>query len=80
MSLNPVPVGDAIAAFVQANKPADGTPVTTSQLQYIWEGIVTIIYNDLKANLSVTPGSFTVHGVKSGPDTVTVSGVSGPAT
>lgn len=53
MALNPIPVGQAIAAFMQANKPTDGTPVTTTELEDIWIGVMTIIYNDIKANGTV---------------------------
>lgn len=79
MALNPTPVGDAIAAFVQSVAPAPGTPITTVQLQQLWEGIVKIIYDDLKANLQVNPGTFAVSGVMAGGDTVAVLGEGGPA-
>lgn len=72
MALNPIPVGDAIADFVQSVKPAAGSPVTDAQLKVIWEGIVTIIYNDLKANMEVLPGSFTTPSGN-------VTGLGGPA-
>lgn len=71
MPLNPVPVGDAIANLVQSSKPADGVPITINQLKTLWEGIVTIIYNDLKANAQVQPGTF-ANGA--GP----VGGLGGP--
>lgn len=71
--LNPIPVGDAIASFIQSNKPTDGVPVTIAQLQSLWEGIITIIYNDLKANAQVAPGSFTAPS-GGGP----VTGLGGP--
>lgn len=74
MALNPTPVGDAIAAFVQTVKPVAGSPVTDAQLRVIWEGIVTIIYNDLKANLQLAPGSFNAPN-GGGP----VTGLGGPA-
>lgn len=79
MALNPIPVGDAIAAFIQANGPGSGSPVTEDQLKVIWEGIVTIIYDDLKANLGVLAGSFVVAGVTAGPNTIPITGLGGPA-
>ena len=75
MALNPNPVGSAIAAYIQANKPSPGTPVTDAQLTSLWEGIMTIIYNDLKANAQVAPGSFvSPPGTSCGP----ISGLGGP--
>lgn len=47
MALNPTSTGTSIAAYVQSNKPDDGTPVTDTQLQNLWIGIMTIIYNDI---------------------------------
>jgi len=79
MPLNPIPVGDSIAAFVKANAPAPGTPVSDSQLKMLWEGIMNIIYSDLQANMGVNPGSFVVAGVMPGGATVPVTGVGGPA-
>lgn len=57
MALNPNPIGIAIANYFVAQKPADGTAVTTAQLQAIWEGVMTLIYNDIKANMEVLPAS-----------------------
>lgn len=74
MALNPVPVGDAIATLVQSTAPAPGTKITDAELKAMWEGIVTIIYNDLKANMQVLPGSF-VAPSGGGP----VTGLGGPA-
>ena len=79
MGLNYKPVGDAIAAFVQTQAPPAGTAITTTQLQTIWEGIMNLIYTDLKANMGVLPGTFEVTGVMAGGDTITVTGVGGPA-
>lgn len=73
MPLNPIPVGDAIATFVQSIKPPDGTPVTDALLKQLWEGIVTIIYNDLKANAEVEPGTFNAPS-GGGP----ITGLGGP--
>jgi len=58
VALNNVPVGDAIAAFVPTVGVAAGTPVSNAQLKALWEGIIGILYTDLKTNLSVTPGTF----------------------
>lgn len=74
MALNPVPVGDAIAAYVVTQRPTAGTPVTDAQLRLLWEGIMNIIYNDLKTNLELQAGSFTT-GVGGGA----VTGLGGPA-
>ena len=79
MSLNNVPVGDAIAAFVQSAKPPDGTAISNSQLQFIWEGIMGLIYTDLKANMGVLAGTFVVSGVQAGGSTLPVTGTGGPA-
>jgi hypothetical protein len=57
MALNPVPVGDAIASLIQSSAPAAGTAITTDQLKTMWEGIMTLIYNDLKANAAIIPGT-----------------------
>ena len=78
MALNSAPVGDAIASFIQSVKPAAGSPVSTDQLKIIWEGIVKIIYDDLKLNLSVKPGAMhIVSDYTSNP--LPVIGDSGPA-
>jgi hypothetical protein len=80
MALNPIPVGDAIADFIQTQKPAPGAVITVAELKTMWEGIVTILYNDLKANLGVSAGSFEVE-VTTGDSagTYPVTGVGGPA-
>lgn len=80
MALNPGPVGTAIAAFIQSTRPTEGDPpVTEGQLEAMWQGVMTIIYNDLKANLGVIAGGFQVTGVQPGLATIAVSGVGGPA-
>lgn len=58
MALDPTPVGDAIAAFVKSSAPAPGSGVSDAQLKALWEGIVKIIYDDLKVNAQVSPGTF----------------------
>jgi hypothetical protein len=75
MALNPVATGDAIANFVQSVAPAPGTPVSDGQLKALWEGIMTIIYDDLAANAKVAPGTFTAPS-GGGP----VTGQGGPVT
>jgi hypothetical protein len=67
--LDPIVTGDAIADFVQENKPIAGTPVTDAQLKILWEGIMTIIYNDLKSNGVILPDS-----MMAGPYPVTGTG------
>jgi len=79
MALNPDPVGAAIANFVQTVRPAPGAVITNEQLIALWQGIVKIIYDDLKINQEILPGSFVVTGVQAGSDTVPVSGVGGPS-
>ena len=87
MALNPTPVGDAIAAYVKSIAPAPGTAIDDAFLKTMWEGIVTIIYNDLKTNLGVLPGTFLVDPSSiiapagGGPCTGTapVTGIGGPA-
>jgi hypothetical protein len=59
MPLNPIPVGDAIAALVKSSAPAPGTPITDAKLKELWEGIITLIYTDLKTNGIILPGTFT---------------------
>lgn len=73
MPLNPTTTGDQIAAFVQSVAPTPGTAVTTDQLKILWEGIVKIIYDDLKQNALVAPGTFQAPS-SGGP----VTGVGGP--
>lgn len=76
--LNPIPVGDSIAAFLVAQRPPAGHYQSDSELQFIWEGIITIIYNDLMANAGVNPGTFQVSGVQLGGSSVPVTGTGGP--
>lgn len=58
MALDSNKTGDSIAAFVQSVAPAPGSPVTTDQLKILWEGIMNIIYTDLKSDALVTgPGT-----------------------
>lgn len=58
MALNPIPVADAIANFIQSSIPTAGIPVTPLQLQTMWEGIITLLYNDIKTNAVITPNTF----------------------
>jgi hypothetical protein len=78
MALNAVSVGDAIAAFIKASAPPSGTPITDAQLKTLWEGIIGIIYTDLKTNLSVTPGTFEAPPGGTYPGGA-ITGDSGPA-
>lgn len=57
MALNPNPIGKAVADYFIANKPADGTAITPTQLENIWVGVMTLIYNDIKASMVVLPAS-----------------------
>lgn len=59
MPLNPNPIGAAIADYFISNRPADGTQITQANLEAIWQGVMTLIYNDIKANMDVIPTS---HG------------------
>lgn len=87
MALNPNPIGKAIADYFIAQKPADGTSITSAELETIWQGVMTLIYNDLKASLGVLPGTFQINastiiapsggGACSG--TAVVTGIGGPA-
>ena len=79
MALNNIPVGDAIADFLVSVRPPPGTAITNAQLKFIWEGVMGIIYTDLKANLGVLPGTFVVSGVTPGSATIAVTGEGGPA-
>jgi hypothetical protein len=51
--LNPLPVADDIASFVKSLKQPDGTKITDDILKTMWEGIVTRLYNDIKAHAVV---------------------------
>jgi hypothetical protein len=44
VALNPTSNGDAIAAYVKANAPVAGTPVTDAALKSLWEGIQAIVF------------------------------------
>ena len=80
MALNPTPTGKAIAdLFFGAGTP--GTPITKADLEALWEQAITVIYNDLKANMGVQPGSFEVVVPPGGSGgTFPVLGSGGPAT
>jgi hypothetical protein len=54
MALNPIPVADLIAQYIQTNKPESGTPVTTTQLRDLWRGIMNEIYPDIVATAEVS--------------------------
>jgi hypothetical protein len=58
MALNPGPVGSAIASFIESQEPAPGVENHPSNVTAIWQGIMNLIYNDIKANAQVEPGSF----------------------
>jgi hypothetical protein len=76
MPLLPIPLGDQIAAFVKASAPAPGAPVTDAALKLLWEGVMNLIYTDLKANLQILPGSLVAPpGTAGGP----ITGIGGPA-
>lgn len=80
MALNPVPVGDRIATYLFENPlMAAGTAATLAEIKEIWEHVMGFIYTDLQASLQVEPGTFEIVGVSAGPDTITVTGLGGPA-
>jgi hypothetical protein len=67
MALNATKTGDAIASFIQSNAPSPGAPVSADQLKILWEGIINILYTDLKSDAVInSTGSGTVT---SGPGT-----------
>lgn len=76
---DPNPVGADIAAFVMSQRPSPGTPISEAELITLWQGIVNIVYLDLKANLGILPGTFVVAGVQAGGSTMPVTGIGGPA-
>jgi hypothetical protein len=78
-NLDPNPVGTAIANFVKSQRPAPGSPITDAELIALWQGIVNILYTDLKANMGINPGTFVVAGVQAGGSTLPVTGIGGPA-
>ena len=73
MALNATTTGKAVADYINANTPTPGTPVTPAQLEALWEGIIGIIYTDLKTNAGVNAGFF-IAPSGGGP----VTGVGGP--
>ena len=54
MALDSDRLGNAMAAKVQAARPADGTEVTDANLQDVWKQVATEIINELKQNGVVT--------------------------
>lgn len=58
MALNPIPIGDRIAEYLYENPlGAAGTEISLGNIKLIWENIMTLIYNDIKANMDVLPAS-----------------------
>lgn len=55
MALNPVPIGKAIADYLFNNRPNTGTPTGIADVEALWENVMTMIYNDIKANMDVLP-------------------------
>jgi hypothetical protein len=74
MALNNIPIGKSIADYIVANAPTPGTPVSTTQLETLWEGIMGLIYSDMKANMDVLPAGH------SGPGLENPSGQAGEVT
>jgi hypothetical protein len=70
MALDPTPVGTAIAAAIKSLRPTPGTVITDTELTNMWIAVMTQIYNDLKANLQVDAGGFTIQA----PDIIAPSG------
>lgn len=58
MPLNPTPIGDQIAEYLFNNPPPAGTPVGLPFLKSTWEQVMTLIYNDIKANAIIIPDTF----------------------
>jgi len=67
MALNPIPVGDEIAAFIKANAPDPTAAVTDDQLKIIWEGIMGKIYPDIENTAVVTVASGIAVATTGGP-------------
>lgn len=56
MALNPIPIGDQIATYLYGNPlGAAGTPISLANAKLLWENIMTMIYNDIKATMDVLP-------------------------
>jgi hypothetical protein len=55
MALNPGPIGTSIADYLIENKPAPGTSQTNEDIEAIWQGVMGLIYADIKANLDILP-------------------------
>lgn len=55
MALNPTPIGKAIADYLYSARFSGQPPSTLPQLETIWENVMTLIYNDIKANMDVLP-------------------------
>lgn len=80
MALNPGPIGKAIADYFVSNKQPDGSSVTDAQLEAIWQGVMTLIYDDIKASMvvNVTVTGETDSGPPGGPLPITAQpGVGG---
>lgn len=78
-TLDPLPVGKAIADYFIDNASPAGTEVSRAKLEQLWQGAIGILYADLQANLGILPGTFQVTGVMPGGATVAVTGIGGPA-
>ena len=66
MPLSNTKTGDAIAAYIQSVKPTPGIPVSTNALKLIWDGIMNIIYGDMKTDLTL---NFDAGDIKVDPGT-----------
>lgn len=66
MALDPIPIGDQIATYLFQNSlAAPGTPIGLPQIKIIWENIMTMIYNDIKASADVLPASHSGESLSS---------------
>jgi hypothetical protein len=66
--LDPIPVADDIALFIKSLRRPPGERITDDILREMWEGIVTRLYNDIKANAVVnsTGAGFVTAGIATG--------------
>lgn len=78
MALDPIPVADDIATFLYGNPlGAAGTEVSLANIKILWEGIVTRLYNDIKANADVVPTAHSGENLSS-PTGQPIDVTSGP--
>lgn len=83
MALNPGPIGTAIANYIETQRPVAGHAVTDNELELMWQGIMALIYADIKATMNVLPAPLSgtaLRAVTAIPGVVTSGSGAGGAT